>query len=281
MKKILLALIFGIWLISSNMYAADGDLIVNGKIGVGTTSPSALLHLVDNGTTGFFYNDRIFSDVGGPAIYFRKSRGTTSTPAAVQAGDQLGRILFSGYDGTAWSVPSASIRPYATEKWTPTANGSSLRFATTNSGTTGQVTRMSIESDGGVYISNTGTATYKLSVDGAIYGTSYSGSDVRMKNNIKPIQNALALVQDLQGVSFNWKTEEYKDKNLDKGKQIGLVAQDVEKVLPELVKTDTEGYKAIAYEKLTAVLVEALKEQQKEIQTLKAEVRKLKNKNQN
>ncbi len=80
----------------------------------------------------------------------------------------------------------------------------------------------------------------------------------------------------MQGVRFDWKKDEFKDKNFDSGRQIGLIAQDVEKVLPEIVKTDTEGYKSVAYDKLTAILVEALKEQQNEINELKAEINNLK-----
>ena len=53
---------------------------------------------------------------------------------------------------------------------------------------------------------------------------------------------------------------------------MGLIAQEVEKVIPELVRTDKEGYKAVSYEKLTAVLVEAVKEQQKQNDQLKARV---------
>ncbi len=72
-------------------------------------------------------------------------------------------------------------------------------------------------------------------------------------------------------MSYHWKTEQYPDWGFKETKQIGLVAQDVEAVIPELVSTDTRGYKAVSYNKLTAVLVEAVKE-------LKAENEKLKEK---
>lgn len=55
-----------------------------------------------------------------------------------------------------------------------------------------------------------------------------------------------------------------------------MIAQEVEKVVPEIVKTDTQGYKSVAYDKLTAILVEALKEQQKEINELRAEINNIK-----
>ena len=72
------------------------------------------------------------------------------------------------------------------------------------------------------------------------------------------------------------KTEEYPEKNFSIEKQIGLIAQDVEKVFPELVVTDSEGYKSVAYQNLVAVLIEAVKEQQKSINQLKKEVELLK-----
>ena len=79
-----------------------------------------------------------------------------------------------------------------------------------------------------------------------------------MKNNIRPIQNALEKIGNLNGVSFEWKK--------DGKKSIGLIAQDVEKVLPELVSTDSNtGLKSLSYGNLVAVLIEATKEQQKQI----------------
>jgi hypothetical protein len=130
---------------------------------------------------------------------------------------------------------------------------------------------------GNIGIWTTTPGNYKLSVNGSIYASSIQqGSDIRWKKNITTIKNAQSLVKKLQGVRFDWKKDEFKDKNFDSGRQIGLIAQDVEKVLPEIVKTDTEGYKAVAYDKLTAVLIEAFKEQQNQINELKAEITNLK-----
>jgi len=138
--------------------------------------------------------------------------------------------------------------------------------------------RMVIKSSGDVGIGTTDPAGYKLSVNGSMNASSYSGSDVRWKKNIAPINNAESLIEGLQGVRFDWRTKEFKDKNFDNTRQVGLIAQDVEKVIPEIVKTDTDGYKAVSYERLTAVLVEAVKEQQKQIQELRREIEYLKTK---
>jgi len=91
-------------------------------------------------------------------------------------------------------------------------------------------------------------------------------SDERLKQNIQPLVSSLAKLAQLRGVSFKWKDEPQDN-------QIGLVAQEVEKILPEIVSTDSKGYKSIAYGKLTAVLLEAIKEQQQQIEELKGMIK--------
>ncbi|MDM8560694.1 tail fiber domain-containing protein, partial [Candidatus Parabeggiatoa sp. HSG14] len=118
--------------------------------------------------------------------------------------------------------------------------------------------RLVVKKGGNVGIGTT-SPQYKLHVAGKIKGELVSPSDQRHKQNIQTLGGSLAKLAQLRGVSFNWKedTEE---------KQIGLVAQEVEKVFPELVSTDSEGYKSIAYGKLSAVLIEAVKELQQSCQ---------------
>ena len=85
-------------------------------------------------------------------------------------------------------------------------------------------------------------------------------SDIRLKKDIKPLKSALSTLGKLKGKSYRWKDNNEPD--------IGLIAQELEKAIPELVKTDNQGYKSIVYQKLTAVLIEAVKEQQQEINNL-------------
>jgi flagellar biosynthesis chaperone FliJ len=98
---------------------------------------------------------------------------------------------------------------------------------------------------------------------------------------VATIGNALATVQQLRGVSYDWKRKDFPEMNFKQGKDLGLIAQEVEKVLPELVNTDEKGFKSVQYSHLVSVLVEAIKEQQKQIETLKAEVSDKDNKVQN
>ncbi|MCU0641918.1 MAG: tail fiber domain-containing protein [Candidatus Margulisbacteria bacterium] len=113
---------------------------------------------------------------------------------------------------------------------------------------------------------------YKLMVNGNAYayGGSWAGSDVRWKKNIAPLKSSLEKVCQLQGVNYEWRLDEFPDKGFMPGTQVGLIAQDAEKAVPELVSTDNKGYKAFAYDRLPAYLVEAIKELKAENDSLKA-----------
>ena len=98
-----------------------------------------------------------------------------------------------------------------------------------------------------------------------IAGLLTQSSDERLKENIVRIPNALNKVMQLNGYQYNWKPELHKDSK----QQIGLLAQNVETILPQLVATDAEGMKSIAYQNIVPVLIEAIKELKKEIDELK------------
>lgn len=104
-------------------------------------------------------------------------------------------------------------------------------------------------------------------------------SDERLKTNVKPIQSGLNVIKQLEGVSYEWDIEAANELKADfpKGRQIGLIAQEVEKIVPELVKTTPDGYKAVEYQNLTAVLIEAVKEQDEIIEQQQTQLNKLEN----
>ena len=89
---------------------------------------------------------------------------------------------------------------------------------------------------------------------------------MRWKKNITTLENPLDALLSLRGVSYEW-----KDTDLEKGRQIGFIAQEVEKIFPELVKTDEKGYKSVNYIGVVPVLVEAVKAQNKKIDILSKE----------
>jgi hypothetical protein len=143
---------------------------------------------------------------------------------------------------------------------------------------------------------------------GNLAGTVNTGapSDIRLKTAVRPIRNALDKVMHLQGTVYRWggpgltyftrditnlfsagpnATEEENQRlwaakrqeicDALAGEKIGLVAQEVETIVPEVVVEDNEGYKHIQYQQLTALLVEAIKEQNGQIRDLSAKVASL------
>ena len=115
--------------------------------------------------------------------------------------------------------------------------------------------------------------TYELDVNGEIRCTSVlQTSDARYKTIIQPIDNPLNKVMQLSGIYFIWNREAFPHRAFDSERQIGLIAQEVEKVIPEVVSYDDEGYGSIDYSKTVAVLIEAIKEQQQQIEALKQRI---------
>lgn len=116
----------------------------------------------------------------------------------------------------------------------------------------------------------------QVDIFGELFTTGVAcSSDSRYKKNIANISDALAKVLDIRGVHYNWDVENWPNKNFNERKQIGFIAQELEQILPELVQTDESGFKSVSYDKLTAVLVEAIKEQQTLIVDLKNKVETL------
>lgn len=92
-------------------------------------------------------------------------------------------------------------------------------------------------------------------------------SDRRLKDNIAPIQDALAKIVELRGVNFSW-TSGARAGQAD----VGVIAQEVQGVVPEAVRTDASGYLSVDYPKLVPLLIQAVKEQQAQIDALKADI---------
>ncbi len=125
-----------------------------------------------------------------------------------------------------------------------------------------------ITSPYGVGLSINGDGNANLS------GTLYESSDLRFKKNITTINGSLDKMMQLRGVTYDW-----IEKTKSQEQQIGFIAQEVEKVFPQLVHTDGKGYKAVAYAKMVPILLQAIKEQQaeiKELQSTNDEVKQLK-----
>ena len=110
-----------------------------------------------------------------------------------------------------------------------------------------------------------------LHVNGVVAGVGayLNVSDQRLKEHVTLIADPIERVGQLRGVTFDWKREMHPEWALPQGRQIGLLAQEVETVFPEAVTTDDDGTKSVAYSTLIPVLIEAIKAQQAQIEELK------------
>jgi hypothetical protein len=119
--------------------------------------------------------------------------------------------------------------------------------------------------------------TYPLYVNGDGYstGTFVDGSDDRWKINKKDLKDALDMVLHLRGKVFNWNIAGYPDKAWSEEQQIGFIAQEVEKVIPEIVTRDSEGYYGISYGRLTPILTGAIQELAFENHNIKNEMKQM------
>ena len=123
---------------------------------------------------------------------------------------------------------------------------------------------------GDLRVGTTGTNGCVKSFDGTgLTGT--CASDQRFKKDITPFAPALDRLTALQPVHFSWRTTEFPDRHFGTSRAPGLIAQDVEKVLPELVATDEEGYKAVDYGKLPLLTIQAVKELKSQNDALKSQ----------
>jgi hypothetical protein len=119
-----------------------------------------------------------------------------------------------------------------------------------------------------------GVLRFRVDNDGDVFAKSYNTiSDARLKTNLQPLTDVLEKLQQVRGVSY-----ERTDVNQSPARrEIGVIAQEVEAIFPELVAiVNDEGYKAVAYERLTAVLIEAVKELKAENEALRAELESVK-----
>ena len=137
--------------------------------------------------------------------------------------------------------------------------------------------RFIIKDNGNVGI-GTNAPSQKLQVNGNICatGTITNCSDIRYKQNISPIAHSLTAILSLNGLYYNWKKKEFPQMDFGDERQIGFSAQEVEKLFPEIVVTDANGYKSVDYGRITPILVEAVKEQQKQINAQQEQINELK-----
>jgi len=156
-----------------------------------------------------------------------------------------------------------------------TDGSGNLAFATVATPT---LASLSLDTTDDVQFDSFGVGTAASGVSGEIRATNdvtaFYSSDESLKENIKNIENPLEKISQINGVTFDW-TEDYikqhggEDEYFVRKNDVGVIAQEVEKVLPQVVATRKDGIKAVKYDRIVALLIEAVKELKKEIEELK------------
>lgn len=240
------------------------------NISTGTSASSDVVASADNGTETANYIDMGINSSTNTAAIF----GNANDAYLYNAGGSTGGNL---YIGTSTSGKSLGfLTGGSTVATSSAANNERLRIdgngnvgiGTTTSNISNKLTVAGI-------VAPSANSTYTLGTSGLRWSTIYSrdplntSSDRRLKTNIKNLKYGLKEALALQPVSYNW-----KDKNQPK-KQIGLIAQDVRKIIPEVViGNEAKETLGITYSELIPVLINAIKEQQKQIDDLKKTVQK-------
>jgi len=240
----------------------DGVTATTAELNIldGVTSTAAELNLLDTAVAGTVVNSKA-------VIY--GAAGQVSATQFIRSGGTASQILMA--DGSVDSFPVSG--DWWGDKIPQIGSngvmeiGRYIDFHSTDATTSDFTFRFDNSSDGNMSFQG------NLSVNGNITasGTVTATSDERLKENIEVIPNALEKVSKIRGVTFTRNDQEDKEK-----KHVGVIAQEVEKALPEVVMEGSDGIKSVAYGNLVGLLIEAIKEQQKQINELKEEINILK-----
>ena len=199
--------------------------------------------------------DLSLNNVENTALSTWAGSGNITTLGTIASGTWNGSVIASAY------LDADTAHLSTTQTFSGTKTFSAI---TTISNTTASTTKTTgaLIVTGGVGVSGA------LNVGGDV--VAYASSDKRLKDNIKNIENPIEKVQKLNGVTWDW------NSNADELQQslpnVGVIAQEVEEVFPQLVHNRDNGYKGVDYAKLTGLLIEAIKDQQKQIDELKSKL---------
>lgn len=182
----------------------------------------------------------------------RMSRGTSATPTALLSNDFIMSFNARGHDGTGYSLNTASMQYRANQNWTSTNHGTRIEWWTTNNNQATQSLKMILDHNG------------DLSTTGDI--TAFNTSDISLKTDIEPLTDALAKITRLDGIQFKW--NELLGKTVSRS--VGVIAQQVNEVLPEAVKRKDSGFLGVDYTQLIPLLIEAIKDLKSHVDELKS-----------
>ena len=240
---------------ASGLNVTTGSLLVGGvnRVSSGGVVSASEVDLPSGGMLDWANGDaRIVEGlVNNYSLSFQTYDGSNVTTALRLDGNNTATFTGTIANGQ-FTIPNSAGSAGQVLKWP--SSGTTLEWGTVSGG--------SGLPSGMTYSSSilTVTGTIKATAD----VVAYHSSDARLKDNVVVIDSALAKVKQIRGVEFDWNDKQ----NVHEGHDIGVIAQDVEQVAPELVKDREDGYKAVDYPKLTALLIEAVKELELKVKEL-------------
>jgi hypothetical protein len=248
-----------------------------GKVAIGTNGPAATLHVVGANAGGSANAVMALKVSGGQGGSLSNAGGTGGSGGSLQLISGLGgagggfggggaSMLLTGGNGGRCVPASTRCAPLG-------GNGGSILLQPGISGGSGGRPGNVVIASGGGHVgiaTASPSATFEIGPGGSTLADAWTTrSSARFKTNVQPLFGALAKLTQLQGVSY--------DSKLSGKHEIGMIAEDVERVLPQIVSRDgeTNEVQGIDYSRLSALLVEALKTQQSEIDSLKQRLQEL------
>ena len=287
----------GVTSVGTGTYMTGGTITSTGTIGINANTGNIASTVVARDASGNFSAGTITATLSGSA---------TSVSQSLTAGTGLSGSTYNGGTARTWTLATAGAGAasytsgisaitvdaygrvtavtgsagYTTNAGTVTSVGITAGNGLTGGGTITSSGTVTLNVGAGSYITvaadtvavdatTTATASKVAARDssGDIYANDFQAtSDARLKTDIIEIQNALDTIEKINGVKFKWNE---LATNPDKDKvQVGVIAQEVEAVVPEIVNTNDDGYKSVSYDKLVPLLIQAVKELSEKVKKL-------------
>lgn len=276
---------------ATNLLAVNGSFFVNGSIqsnsGLSVNAQGAFLAI---GPTSQTPGKWSFSTGSSPApgplpppshnIFMNVDQLSRNVGVGQNSGTEFAQLTV-----TSSGVPLAFENPNTANNagglWRFFQVGDHVGFDVNTGGTGNEFGNnykrpLRMSDDGNVGRVGVGLTTqapsYELDVNGTIRASTFlNNSDRRFKKDIEPLENALEKINAMEGVSYQFKKSKINEYNLPSEQQYGLIAQDVQKIAPNIVQEDEQGYLGIDYIKIIPLLIESVKEQQESIVALQEE----------
>jgi hypothetical protein len=205
---------------------------------------SAAVTIANSGVLSLANGSGITASVSTGAVTLGSTATSANTASAIVARDASGNFSAGTITASLTGNASGSAATF-------TSTSQNSQFNSIGVGTAGSTTAGEIRATNNV--------------------TAYYSSDERLKDNVKIIPNALAKVLQIRGVEFDWNNlKDPEDGYFVRKHDVGVIAQEIEKVLPEVVAVREDGIKAVKYDRIIPLLIEAIKELEAQVAELKA-----------